>query len=161
MNHHLIDILSIGDGILIFSYLNLCSKNILKLTLKEFYILAEKGSKHFKFYGMKLPTHHYLFDEIYLYNSNLLSKYLEEKRDLIDSPIASLDENKNIIYKNRFFQKIWNNLTLLEFAYLLQDYKAISILKKYGRTIYYCSNKFKIDKGNELALKYGEYNLIN
>jgi len=110
---------------------------------------------------MKLPTHHYLFDEIYLYNSNLLSKYLEEKRDLIDSPIASLDENKNIIYKNRFFQKIWNNLTLLEFAYLLQDYKAISILKKYGRTIYYYSNKFKIDKGNELALKYGEYNLIN
>jgi hypothetical protein len=106
---------------------------------------------------MKLPTHHYLFDEIYLYNSNLLSKYLEEKRDLIDSPIASLDENKNIIYKNRFFQKIWNNLTLLEFAYLL----AISILKKYGRTIYYCSNNFKIDKGKELALKYGEYNLIN
>ena len=100
--------------------------------------------------------YHYLFDEIYLYNSNLLSKYLEEKRDLIDSPVVSIGKNGELIYNSRFFQKIWNNLTLLEFAYLLQDYKAISILKKYGRTIYYCDNNFKIDKGKELALIYSE-----
>ena len=77
----------------------------MKLTSREFYILSEKGSKHFKFYGMKLPTHHYLFDEIYLYNSNLLSKYLEEKRDLIDSPVVSIGKNGELIYNSRFFSK--------------------------------------------------------
>ena len=154
-------------GSIIFPYLNLCAKNVLKKTSKELLIITENGKEYFNFYGLKvlcISQRDYIFDELFKSNYDFLDEILKNEFDLFyERPYCDI-YGKETTYRQKIYNKLWNELTLLEVAYLLNDDKAISILKKYKREIFYYMssyNTLKKNKGKELAIKYNENNILD
>lgn len=154
-------------GSIVFPYLNLCAKNVLKKTSKELMVIVENKKEYFNFYGLKvlcIAERDYIFDELFNSNYDFLDEILKNEFDLFyERPYSNIN-GKPSTYRQIIYNKLWNELTLLEVAYLLNDDKAISMLKKYKRETFYYMTRFntlKKDKGKELAIKYCENNIIN
>lgn len=120
-------------------------------------IVQEKRSK-LSFFGCPGPTltdplFYYLFHRQY----DLLEEALREKKDETNiSPYMEYNRETRTYKPDRRRTMMnyvtWNDITLLEFAYLLHDAKAIGILYRYNRTICHIIRSCTSEFGNTAFL---------
>ena len=157
-----------NNSSIVLSFLHYPEVPALKETSKEVYELIIKNKHVFTFYGLSLPEQNSVFYE--LFHDNLYGNYdvfeqciAQNQDQTIDKPYASRNENGEWIlsmYRATIHNKTWNNLTLMEVAYMLGDFNAYCILQKYNRTSALYTGDFftkYLDDSIKLLEKYDEY----
>ena len=122
----------------ILSYLHFPELPALKETSEEIHRLACK--EQLTFYGIALPTSDDNFIIQDLFNQNYVSfdqRLLAKEDQYMESPYASRNSDGQWLsstYRATIYNKRWNNYTLMELVYMMGDFTAYQLLKKYNRT---------------------------
>ena len=170
--------IGIGNGIIYIPYLNYHDFMITKFISKKFYKLYEYGNQFIKFYGYDFPIENELSVLIHMHSSkkytnifyNLFYKNykdleisLQNKEDIkIFYKYYNINGNHEYILGNDFYGSVlynylWNDMCLMELAYMLEDDKAIELLKKYKRYDCHFIKSFSRKYGNTSIKLLSEY----
>jgi hypothetical protein len=137
----------------ILSFLNRPALTRLRGTSKSIRQICDNNQAQVLFYGIPLPVYGYtftrsmmhgsttkrsdIFSHLFYKNYVYLEECLKKKEDVFyDCPYASFNskgESVESMYRCTIYNYLWNYLSLMEVAYMLQDGIAIALLKKYDR----------------------------
>lgn len=121
----------------ILSYLHLPEAPALKETSE--YLRSCVNHASLTFYGMTEPVCYppFVYDLLSQQYDALETRLQRGEDQHVESPYASRNEKGewvNSMYRATTYNKAWCGFTLMEMAYMLGDFTAYQLLKKYGRT---------------------------
>jgi len=122
----------------ILPYLHFPELPALNETSEEIHRLS--CNEQLTFYGIPLPTSDDNFIIQDLFNKNYASfeqRLLAKEDQHVESPYSSRNPDGQWIpstYRATFYNKRWNKYNLMELVYMLGDFTAYQLLKKYERT---------------------------
>ena len=119
-------ILSIYNGILLLPFLNYPDILAFMRCSKGCYHIYLEYTGPLSFYGLLLPTSIGIWADIFYQRYASLEDSLQRNMDIIHEP--EMLGRKDTIFAT------YQQLTLLEVAYMLRDPVAIALLKRYNRT---------------------------
>jgi len=123
---HINHILSIYNGILILPFMNYPDILAFMRCSKGCYHIYLQYTGSLSFYGLSLPTSKGIWADIFYQRYASLEHCLRQEDDIIREP-------EMLGRKDTTFAT-YQQLTLLEVAYMLRDPIAIALLKQYNRT---------------------------
>jgi hypothetical protein len=147
------------------SYLHAPDLPALKETTHELCSYVSAVENQLTFYGATLPnsTQAPLFYDLFHQRYDSLEARLRAEEDLhIDSPYREKNAEGKYVpsrYRATIHNKRWNNMTLMEVAYMLGDFKAYQLLTNYNRTTAQKTTNFNTtytDDARNLLLVFGE-----
>ena len=138
----------------LLKFLNLPDVLSLEKSCHEIKRLVFPHRSNITFYGLSLPDKTKK-DTIFYYL--FYSQYDRLHQSLVEREDEQLGKRSRISYPvlyrpNSIFYKLWEDMTLLEIAYLLRDDRAISILLDNNRTICHSMRSYTSEFGSKALI---------
>jgi hypothetical protein len=167
----------------ILSFLNRPALNRLRGTSKSIRQICDKNQAQVLFYGISLPVYGNtftrsmmhgsttkrsdVFSHLFYKNYIYLEECLKKKEDVFyDCPYASFNSKGETVvsmHRATIYNYLWNYLSLMEVACMLQDGIAITLLKQYGRKTAHIIRTWSCvpgTKSTELLITFNENDII-
>jgi hypothetical protein len=161
MTDRLTSMFLIGDGIMILPFLNRSQYITLQQLSKDIQMVAQKQQHLIRFYGMDIPKQIHTIHHLFHQNYDCIKKDLIAKKDIIiDCPYTKILPDgsfEDCLHRSTIENRCWNQLSLMEIAYLLQDEKAIALLKQYKRSIAHRIRPYSTEYGYKSFRLLQEY----
>jgi hypothetical protein len=169
--------ISIGDGALVLPYINYTALKTLSQLSKKMHDICEANKHLTLFYGHTLPSPGWktdsaaeptdIFYDLFHKRYNELKAALASNQDIFIShqywdfnPITNTYEGS--MYRATTYNRLWNNMCLMELAYMLQDEDAIALLISYDRYDACKIGSYSTEYGKTsiaLLTEYGDYHI--